>query len=222
MRLKPIFKLCHLSLCGWMAIYTSMTCHAATPYQHPFYAGVAVGYGSTTWDGLIPSEENKNRAISFSTPSHVDEGGGIWGFTAGYEITPLFALEANYRRFPNASITFDRNSLFAFEHKKRVFFHTHTETVNLAAKLMLAFPNTALRAFSSAGIAGVHRWDEIGNQWQPAPTFGLGMNNTFNERFLVELGAHYTAGHGESEINPAKDFVPFLFSVDLTLAYRFG
>ena len=52
------------------------------------------------------------------------------------------------------------------------------------------------------------------------PTFALGFNYNLSEHIMAELGANYTAGYGESELNPAKDYVPFLYSAFVQLAYR--
>lgn len=196
----------------------------ATPlnkgFSHPLYAGFSVGYGSTTWDGLVPSTENQNLALSISTPILVKEGGAVWGFFAGYEFSPYFALEANYTRYPTASIFFDEESLFAFENDGRLDLRTNTETGSVMAKVMLFIPRTNVRVYSSVGVAQVHRWDDINENQRIAPTFGIGFNYNFAEHIMGELGGNYTAGYGESELNPAKDYVPFLYSVFFKLAYR--
>lgn len=195
----------------------------ATPssfFKHPLYIGAGGGYGATTWSGLVPAEDNQNVALSLSTPIAVNEGGAIWGFFAGYEVTPHVALEAAYRHYPIAKITFDEESLFTFEHDGRLFFNTQAETLSLMAKIMLFVPETPIRFFSSFGAAGLHRSDMLYDDWLPTPTFGLGFNCSFNERIMGEIAANYTAGNGESELNPAEDFVPFLYSVEFRIAYR--
>ena len=196
----------------------------ATPlnkgFSHPLYIGFSAGYGSTTWNGLVPSTENQNLALSISTPILVKEGGAVWGFLAGYEFSPYFALEANYTRYPQASIFFDEESLFAFENDGRLDLKTDTETGSVMAKFMLFIPRTTVRVYSSVGVAQVHRWDDMNENNRIAPTFGVGFNYNFAEHVMGELGANYTAGYGESELNPAKDYVPFLFSVFFKVAYR--
>ena len=77
-----------------------------------------------------------------------------------------------------------------------------------------------MRVYSSVGVAQVHRWDDMNENNRIAPTFGVGFNYNFAEHVMGELGANYTAGYGESELNPAKDYVPFLFSVFFKVAYR--
>lgn len=190
-------------------------------FRYPFYIGAMGGYGSTTWQGLVPSIGNQNIAMSISTPIAVKEGGGVWGFLAGYELTRYFAIEANYMRYPDAVVTFDEDSLFAFEQDGLTDLHTQTQTGSVLAKVMLVIPKTSMRVYSGAGVASVWRMDDINQDYRISPTFAFGVNVNFNARVMGEIGANYTAGYGESEINPANDFVPFLYSVFAKLALRF-
>ncbi len=193
---------------------------ANAAFKHPAYFGLSGGYGSTTWQGLVPSDINKNEAISISTPVTVNEGGSVWGAFAGFELTPYFALEAGYMRYPNAIISFDEFSLFAFDHDGLLDLYTHTETISVMAKVMLFIPKTDVRLYSSAGAAEVHRWDNMTESRRISPTFGVGFNYPVSEHVMAEIGGNYTAGYGESELNPAKDYVPFLYSGVFRLAYR--
>lgn len=189
--------------------------------KFPFYAGLTAGYGSTTWGQLVPSKENKNLALSFSTPIHVNEGGGIVGVFVGYEFIPFFALEASYTHYPRAKIFFDPTSLFSFEHDNLTELTSDTEQIALIGKFMLPIPHTRLRAYSSVGAAGVHRSDEISDAWGLHPTFGVGFNYHFTDHLMAEIGIDYTAGYGESELSPVEHYVPFLYSSYFRIAYRF-
>lgn len=189
-------------------------------YRYPFYAGIAVGYGTTTWEGLVPSNKNKNVAMTISTPTEVSEGGVVGGIELGYEFNPYFALELNYIRYPNAKVLFDTASLFSFESGLESL-NTHTETISLMARIMLRIPSTYTRAYSSAGVSAVHRYDQLKDHWRGSPSFGLGVNRNFSEHIMGEFGGIYTAGYGESQLNPAQSYYPFLYSIFLRLAYRF-
>ncbi|MDP3559195.1 MAG: hypothetical protein Q8R79_02420 [Legionellaceae bacterium] len=191
-------------------------------FKHPFYAGALGGYGSTTWEGLVPSDENLNLAMSMSTPIDVREGGGVWGFLAGYELNPYFALEANYVHYPDATVFFDPMSLFSFNQGDKTELLTRTETINLMGKIMMFIPNTEIRAYSSAGVAEVHRNDFLIKQWRLSPTFGVGLNYHFTDYLMGELAGNYTAGFGEAQLNPTDSYFPFLYSVSLRIAYCFG
>lgn len=191
------------------------------PYAHRLYAGVNVGYGSTTWQGLVPNIENQNIALSISTPTHVTEGGVTIGGALGFEFSRFFALEANYLAYPSARIFFDENSLFAFETDGRTQLYTQTEAVFLIGKFLVPIPNTVVRAYSGFGFGGIHRNDEINNIWIVTPAFAAGLNVSVTDHIMGEIAANYMAGYGESELNPVQDFIPFLYAIYFKLAYRF-
>lgn len=197
--------------------YASIQCDKT--HNH-FYLGATGGYGKTTWEQLVPDENNA--ALNVSTPIHVSEGGAVWGVYGGYEFMPALALEASYMRYPNARLEFDPDSLFSFYHDGQTEFDTHTESASLVAKIMLPIPCTnLLRAYSSFGAAGVHRYDDVADRWRLSPTFGAGFNYIMTEHVMVEFGTEYVAGYGQSEIEPAEHYIPFLYSGFFRLAYRF-
>lgn len=216
--MRIILFLCAFSYCAIAASQEA----AETKYAsiHPLYLGLAGGFGSTTWEGLVPTVKNQNMAMRTSTPLKAKEGGSLWGFFAGYEFTPYFALEGGYMRYPNAKISFDEESMFAFDNSGTLNLHTKTETASIMAKIMLAIPRTDLRVYSGFGVAQIHRWDALNENRRASATFGLGVNFNITEHIMAELAANYTAGYGESELNPAMDYVPFLYSGFLKLAYR--
>jgi opacity protein-like surface antigen len=116
---------------------------------------------------------------------------------------------------------FDPLSLFTFDHNGSEGFSTKTEMAALSGKFMFLLPKSTVRAFSSVGAAGVHRDDVIANRWRLSPTFGVGLNYNLSPNVMVEAGINYTGGYGESELDPAEDYIPFLYSGFLRLAYRF-
>ncbi len=195
---------------------------AAELYKNKYYVGGVGGSGSTTWRGLVPAEENRNGAISISTPILVREGGAVWGLFGGYEISPYFAIEANYMHFPDAVITFDADSLFSFENNDITKLISHTQTGSVIGKVMLLIPNSQFRLYSGAGVATVWRNDEINTEYRFSPTFAVGFTLNVNQRLMFELGTNYTAGYGESEINPVNDFIPFVYSFYGKVAVRFN
>lgn len=211
-QLKSILVLC--------CLFFSVFCYAGQAGEaHPFYLGGLGGYGSTTWEGLVPTQENDNLAMNLSTPIQVTEGGAVWGGFVGYELTPQFALELSYIRYPDAFIDFDEISLFSFMNDGVTSFTTLTDTVNFMGKFMIYIPRTAVRAYSSVGAAGVHRNDMLLNDWRLSPTFGLGLNYHFTPHFMGEVEGNYTAGFGESQLNPTSTYFPFLYAISLRLAY---
>lgn len=190
-------------------------------FRQSLYAGIIGGYGSTTWEGLVPTIENQNPALSLSTPIDVSEGGGVIGAFAGYEISRYFAVEASYMRYPDAKIHFDAQSIFSFLHDEQTEFISTTETISFMGKVMIFVPGTNIRFFSSLGGANVHRRDVLNETWRLSPTFGAGFNYHFSEYIMGELGANYTAGFGESNLNPTDSYIPFLYSYTFRLALCF-
>jgi hypothetical protein len=191
----------------------------ANPYFHPYFGGT-VGYGTSTWEYLVPNRPGAG--INLSTPTSVQEGGGAWGVFGGIELLPQFAVEADYQHYPRATLNFDPiYSMFSFDHDGETVLVTHTETVSIQAKLMLPIPkHERLRLYSSFGVGGIHRYDAIVDRWKVTPGFGFGANYTFNSHIMLELGAEYLAGYGQSDLNPAEHFIPFLYSVFLRFAYK--
>jgi hypothetical protein len=207
---------------GAVLVVLSPLSHASiSPLFSGLYVGAIGGYGSTTWDGLVPSTQNKKLALNISTPIQVSEGGGVAGALVGYEFTPYFALEVNYLKYSNARVVFDEFSLFSFNHEGETEFISSTESYSLMAKIMLIIPKTQFKVFSSAGIADVHRDDIVLNDWRVSPTFGFGLIHPLTEHLMGELSGNYTAGFGESQLSPAESYYPFLYSVTARLAYRF-
>lgn len=205
----------------WTVIVNTLNATSFTRPPYPFYAGVIGGYGSTTWNGLVPRAENQNLALKLSSPTEVSEGGSVWGMYLGCEPFPYFALEASFIKYPTAFIHFDSTSLFSFTNNDVHVFRTHTQSVNLMAKLMIPLPSTPIRIYSSAGVAGVYRKDMLVNDSYASPTFGFGANYNLTTRLVAEVGANYTAGFGEPTINPSDSYFPFLYAVFARIGFRF-
>lgn len=218
---KRLFILILLACC----CFSTLTFSAAVnegQILHPLYFGALGGYGSTTWEGLVPSLKNQNPAVSMSAPIKVEEGGGVWGVFLGYEMIPNLALEGSYMEFPDARVRFDPISLFSFEQNGDTYFITHTEAFSLLGKVMIPIPKTNFLLYSGAGAAAIHRHDVLMReaQWRASPTFIIGLNYHFNSHWMLEFGGNYIAGFGESQLNPSTTFFPFLYSGYFRLAYR--
>lgn len=199
--------------------YSKVYGETALQVTHPFYLGINGGMGSTTWGFLVPVNDNKQTPITVSAPLDVIEGGGVYGGFMGYEFTPYFALEGGYRHYPKARVTYDELSYYNDVYES-TFLESKSEIVNLMAKVMLTLPRTETRLFSSIGVAALHRKDIVTEQWRATPSFGAGLNANLDQHFMVEIGFNFTAGYAEAELNPARNFMPFLYSMVLGLAYR--
>lgn len=217
MRIKAIVLFLFVCLLACFQVCKASN-QANTESRHPLYVGLLGGYGSTTWGALVP--QSPSVAMSLSVPLRVSEGGAVWGFFGGYEFIREFALEATYIRYPTARLLFDEvNSLFTFNNGFSVLT-TRAESLSVMAKFMLPIGQSKWRAYSSAGVAEVHRYDTIKNIWRTSPAFGVGLNYEITEHWMAEIASSYIAGYGQAEIDPTKSFVPFLYSLYLGLAYR--
>jgi len=214
---KKLLALVLLSFAAFTSVSASAFTWAGKP-EHPFYFGGTVGYGQTTWGQLVPDESNV--ALSVSTPVDASDGGTVWGVYGGYEFFRAFALEGSYMRYPTAKVVFDPISLFSFENDGRTSFSTKTESVSLVAKIMFPLGCSKFRLYSDFGMAGVHRDDVAANIWRLSPTFGAGLNYDFTDRIMIEFGTEYVAGYGQSELDPAEHYIPFLYSGFVRMAYR--
>ncbi len=186
---------------------------------HPFYVGVSGGYGSTTWYGLVPDKKHQNDAMTLSTPISTREGGAVWGFLMGYEVLPYLAIEAFYMRYPDATLYFNTDSIYYLD-TNQTTLTSSTETAGVVAKILMLIPHTQIRAFSGAGAAVIHRWDKLNEARRTSPTFVIGANYNITPHLMMELTGSYTAGFGVSELQPANDYMPFLYAGYLTLAYK--
>jgi hypothetical protein len=218
MQQNKFIKLCFLTLASLISI--SCCAEESTAQQnYPWYVGAMGGYGTTTWANLVP--KNMSDAMMTSIPIRVAEGGSVWGFYGGYQFMPAFALELSYMQYPTADLYFDSSSLFSFDHDGRTKLRTHTSRIGLVGKFILAIPRTPLKAYSSFGPAEVHRNDAVFDKWRLSPMFGVGLIYDVNPHMTTELATEYVAGYGQSELDPAEHFIPFLYSVFLRVAYRF-
>lgn len=207
-----LFTLLFVISSSWAAVYEE------DQYNHPFYLGVMGGYGTTTWSGLVPAANNQTPGLSVSTPIDANEGGATWGFFIGYDLTKYFGFEASYMRYPDAIVNFDEDSLFVFDHNVN-HFKTSTSVLDFVGRIMVTVPHTKLRLYSGAGVAGVHRKDILDNETLITPTFVLGAKYHIQPQMMAEIGGNFTVGYAEASMNPSDDFIPFLYSVVLKIAY---
>ena len=167
------------------------------------------------------SSPDESFVMAISTPMDVEEGGTIGGAFIGYEVFPSFALEFSYMHYANAKLYFDEYSLVTYEYDIRTLV-THTNNYSIVGKLLVPVPHTPrMRIFSSIGPSVTHRQDLVYDHWQLTPTFNFGFDVDVTHHVMIEVGANYTAGTAISEMNPTKDYIPFLYSGFARVAWRF-
>lgn len=221
------FKRCHKSLFSFSAllILTLNQANAekfnpdlATAVKNdPFYLGFTVGRGSTNWSGMVDKHAITDDS-DLSVPVRAEDTGFVWGGMAGYEFSPLFAVEFNYRHYSTSELHFDDMNQY-FETAQNM--PSRTQSINLVAKVMVPIFRTGFRFYSELGPAYTYRRDVLANTGHMAAAFGGGFNLNITTHLMTQIGFNYTTGYGKSETAPVKDYFPFLYSVDFSLAARF-
>jgi len=208
-------------------VLASVKYHQYNPFPtrwhaNPFYFGLQFGYGSTDWSQLVArySDQAEYTLLSLSAPIQAGDKGVTWGFVIGWEVQPHFAMEMNFERFPNTTVTFDPSSIYSINYAI-VNMQSHTYAYDFLGKFMVQIAKTGIRGFASAGAALIHRHDALVNTGHIDPTFGVGLNYIFACRVMAEVGFQYYAGYGKAVLRPAINYIPFLYSIHLKVAYRF-
>lgn len=196
--------------------------HAEEAVRSPWFLGGVVGGGSTTWMGLVPEKSQQNAALNLSTPIDVREGGLVWGVAGGVEAFKNFHFQMDYTHYPKATILFDQDSLFSIDHDNATSFTTSTYTWSMQGKFLVPWQETHLKLFASGGVAWLARRDDLLQDDLVSPIFSIGGNYELSPQWMLELAFSYTAGNGKSELNPAEDFMPFLYAGIVRLFYRLG
>lgn len=203
--------------------------------DHPFYIGASLGYGSTDWSELVNQDPNPDNAplVLDASPDSAKDSGRDYGFFIGYTFTPNYALELSYRRFQTSYVHFNiLYSLYEYGDGTPIQdFYSSTYNYSLLNKFIWNVTNS-FSLFSDLGPGYTHRSDILANASngisygpssiaQIVATFGAGANYEITPHFMATVEGDYSTGWGKSELYPVDDYVPFLYSVDFKLAYRF-
>lgn len=190
---------------------------------YPVYLGIDGGWGTTDWHHFIAKANTADElsSLSLSLPISANDSGIVYGAYLGIEISPFFAMELNYMRFPETTVIFENQSLYFMDIPGQVNMPSSTYAYNLVGKFMVPIGHSHLRGFANAGAGLIHRRDVLVDTAHVGPTFGIGLNEIFLSRLMLELAFQYYAGFGKATFEPAFNFIPFLNTVHLKLSYRF-
>ncbi len=200
----------------------------------PFYVGFGFGYGDTDWNSLI--DHDHIGLVEISAPSSAKTGGlNMQGFF-GYHLSKYFSLEVRYEQYPDATVNFahvevkdlviDGASLpfnIPVENPYNLYsFKTSTDQIAMVGKAFVTVSEAYhISVFADFGLSYEHRSDILTDMGMYMPTFGGGIMYRFAPRFLTSLDYEYTVGEGKSVMDPARYFMPFLYSINLKIAYLF-
>lgn len=195
--------------------------------SHRFYFGPIFGYGNTDWDMMVMQCDSgdfycSKDTVGVSAPlGTTGSSGAVWGATAGYELKPSWGIEASYLRFPTTQVQLNAPWNFYMEHDYNTTqFSSSTWALFAVAKFMTEIGNSGLRGFANAGIDFTARNDVLSETIHVNPTFGVGINYVFPSNFMLEGAFQYMTGYGDANEVPARDYIPFLYSLTLKLLYR--
>lgn len=200
-----------------LGLFMSISCYAlATPTpdaytENPLYIGILGGYGDTDWERLV----SKDDATEEATPTSATGDGLVYGAFAGYQPFKNFAFELQYMRFPDADLKFLPGNALGWS-------DTISETQYYAAIIKLLVPiKKSWHVFGDIGAAYVHRSDDIADIGNTRPTFGFGGEYTISKHLFSSLSFEYTPGTGQASADSSAHYIPYLYSIQLGLGYRF-
>ncbi|NNM59092.1 MAG: outer membrane beta-barrel protein [Legionellales bacterium] len=180
----------------------------------PAYIGVLLGYGNTNWDQMV----SQDASTATSTPISAGGSGVAEGITLGYAFTRYFTLEGDYTHFPDATLEFSSYSVY----RPLTETTSKTNAYGLFGKFMLPLDNGKWSPFSEIGPGYVQRNDDLAQKGHFGGAFGVGIDYFMTSHWMTELSLQYYTGYGDSTLKPAYDYIPFLYTVNLRIAYRFS
>jgi opacity protein-like surface antigen len=206
----------------------------ATPINNdnPFYLGLAAGYGSTNWSGMkaldTPSQD--------STPTVVHDSGFEWGAFFGWQPIQNLALEFRYQKFSDSVLTLDKSRYPSPPLPSNSKLTSQTWAYSVVAKLILPIGKSGLAVFGDLGPVYTRRHDPLassaedpndarkpgGKNSNLGIMFGGGLNYDLSDHIRTTLEFSYGSGSGESMQYPVYTYIPFIYSIEFKLAYRFS
>jgi opacity protein-like surface antigen len=193
----------------------------AAEVASPFYVGAALGYASTDWSMLVTSPLSVAAA---SAPIGADDKGISYGFLAGYHVNKHFALEANYFHLNDSTIHFRAWNDYWPLRGTATYMSSETSVYALDAKFFVPVTFVKkLSGYASVGLGTVHRQDELADTYRMGGVFGAGLDYALSSRISTELAFQYYTGFGSAKsVNPAYDYVPFVYQAYADVTYHFA
>ncbi|MBY0545575.1 MAG: porin family protein [Gammaproteobacteria bacterium] len=181
---------------------------------NPAYVGVFAGYGNTNWQQMV----SQDASTATSTPTSAGGSGVAEGIMLGYSISRYFALEGDFTHFPSADLVFAPYSVY----RPLTETTSKTNAYALLGKFMLSLDNGKFSPFSEIGPGYVQRNDDLAQKGHFGGSFGVGADYYITPHWMAEIGLQYYTGYGDSTLKPAYDYIPFLYTVNARIAYRFS
>ncbi|MCX7123797.1 MAG: hypothetical protein NTV32_09105 [Gammaproteobacteria bacterium] len=194
--------------------------------KDPLYFGFMTGYGNTDWGelveqgdlaatcGQVPDFLKPN--LCNNTPSSASGSGAIVGAMLGFQFNPYLAIEGQYIRYPDSSVNFGTpNPYGGLTH-----ITAKTNYFALMGKVEAPFYHDDFEAFGTLGIADVESSSPLADSSNVRPTFGFGVSDIQLARWIFSLAFNYTPGTGTASTTTADQYIPYIYSGQLSVAYR--
>ncbi len=198
--------------------------HLANIMKYPLYVGFMTGYGNTDWSELvqqgslaatcIPGVTPDN--LCNNTPSSASGSGAIIGASLGFQFNPYLAIEGQYIRYPDSSVSFGVPNPYG----DITHMTTKTNYFALMAKVEAPFYHDDFEVFGTLGVADVKSSSPLDDSSNTRPTFGFGVSDIQLERWVFSLAFNYTPGTGTASTTTAAQYIPYIYSGQLSVAYR--
>ena len=215
--MKTIFMLCGLLAFGATAYADDAADTNLTNLtKYPLYVGFMTGYGNTDWSKLVEQDQ----AASYSTPSSASGSGGIIGALIGYQITPYISIEGQYIRYPDSSVNFLPSFLDTANYQGITHMTSKTNYFAIMPKIAAPFNHNRYQVFGTLGIADVERSDPLAHISNIRPTFGFGLSNIELLHWTFSIAFNYTPGTGTASETTSEQYIPYIYSGQLIIAYR--
>lgn len=191
----------------------------------PLYIGATVGYGTTVWSLMVA--QRSDSLATFASPIHAKDDGVTGGVIIGYYFSRYFALEATYVHFPDTSLAFLNPTVYSVwqdNYDGYDYMKSRSFAVGVSAKFIIPIKYIQhLHVFASVGGGAVLRRDFLTNDktvGHASGIFGAGFIYNFPHHILSQIGFQLFTGYGKASSEPVLNYIPFLWQVNLALAYQ--
>lgn len=189
----------------------------STLFHQGWYLGLLGGYGSTNWNKIGTSDTT----LQTSLPSGSNDTGLTLGAFIGYDIGRHFGVEFRYQHFSNSKISFGQYNEYAPPPYDAFTMTSQTQSIMLLGKLRAQlFRKWEL--YSIMGGAFTLRKDQLGDPNGFGGIFGGGTAIHFSKYWQSSLEFYFVTGDATIDLEPARNYLPFLTALSFKISYLFS
>ncbi len=183
-------------LLGMMGTALANPSSTPLPFYHAgFYLGTNIGYTNGNSTNTETATYN-NTTVNYT--SNTTQTGISGAFDMGYLFIRYLGLEAEYSLYPTTTIS-GPNLLYPAQGKPIDSFQEHSSTLDLLAKVILPFNDSAFSLYTKLGAAfffySHEQFDNISTVGDPSTGYGLafvaGAEYKFTPHWSMNASAKY-------------------------------